>query len=154
MSLSRADRKLAHQIAREVQEKLIAEMRREEAAANRPKYTTKPIDHPFARHFLSTQHSSLGAMKPFTVEELNAGEFPLLERIETPQVGGQFDMNQLAVAAVLTLNTMIRELAERDNRIQQLTERLDALERNQSVSYGTAEREGFVLQTLSDGYKK
>ncbi len=95
-------------------------------------------------------------MRPFTEEELSGGEFANITRIETPQPGDIFDMNKLAVAAVLTLNTMMREFAVLQEKVEGLELELSEFVRGavQSPPPSKEPKEKpFKLQTLSKEYE-
>jgi hypothetical protein len=86
-------------------------------------------------------------MKNFTEKQLADGQFETLERIETPQPGAAFDMNKLAVSAVLTLNTAVQIIQDLQARI----DKLEALARAQPAE--SEEVAEFSLPKLGDGYK-
>lgn len=83
------------------------------------------------------------ALKNFTQQQLETGQFEELERIETPQPGAQFDMNLLAVSAVLTLNKAIEVIAALEKRIEVL-----------ELNPPSVPESEFTLAKLSDGYDK
>jgi hypothetical protein len=87
-------------------------------------------------------------MKKFTEKQLKQGQYDDLEKIQTPKPGEQFDMNQLAVAAVLTLNKMVDVIAEQAAKITELEERLLA----QRVEPPVVEAP-FRLKKLGDNYE-
>lgn len=89
-------------------------------------------------------------MRAFTSDELNAGEYAILERIQTPRPGEVFDMNQLAVAAVLTMNTMIAQFVSMEERIRALEAAKTPRVKRQKVA---GEDPPFKLTKLADEYE-
>lgn len=88
-------------------------------------------------------------MKAFTMEELEAGQYSSLAKIETPKPGEQFDMNQLAVAAVLTLNRAIDTIQEMQEKIDELESALAA----NAARTQTLTEPGFKLSKIGDSYE-
>jgi hypothetical protein len=85
-------------------------------------------------------------LKQFTAKVLEQGQYDDLEKIATPKPGEQFDMNQLAVAAVLTLNKAV-------DVIEDLQRRVDELEARETVERAAPPSEpAFQLRKLGDEY--
>jgi hypothetical protein len=88
-------------------------------------------------------------MKKFTDKVLLQGQYDDLEKIKTPSPGEQFDMNQLAVAAVLTLNKMVEVINEQSEKIAELEGLIIA---QQSQPPASAEP-AFKLTKIGDSYE-
>ena len=86
------------------------------------------------------------SMKNFTEKQLTDGQYETLERIETPKPGEQFDMNKLAVAAVLTINAAVAIIHDMQRKIAQL----EALVESAPVE--TEDAAEFSLPKLGDKY--
>jgi hypothetical protein len=92
-------------------------------------------------------NGSSTTLKQFTERVLRQGQYDELEKIKTPKPGEQFDMNQLAVAGVLTINKAVEIILE-------LMERVTALEEAavQAASQQVPANEPFKLKKIGDSY--